>query len=58
MVAGKLANLGEGNPTGKNQHKEGTAPNGAVSQTSAAAMLNVSRRNVQRAKFDTSALIK
>lgn len=42
MVAAKLATLSEGRP-GK------TAPIGAVSQDEAAEMLNVSRRNVQRA---------
>lgn len=42
LVAAKLANLPEGRPSE-------TAPIGAVSQTDAAGLLNVSRRAVQRA---------
>lgn len=42
MVAGRIANLKVGRP-------EINAPIGAVSQTDAAALLNVSRRGVQRA---------
>ena len=42
MVASRLANLEEGRP-------EKTAPIGAVSQSDAAELLNVSRRSVQRA---------
>ncbi len=41
MIATKLANMNEGHPT---------APIGAVSQSEAASMLNISRRSVQRAK--------
>ena len=42
MVAAKLANMAEGRP-------RNTAPDGAVSQETAATMLNVGRRSVQRA---------
>ena len=42
MVGAKLANMGEGRPSN-------TTPIGAVSQSAAAAMLNVSKRGIQRA---------
>ncbi len=43
MVAAKIANLPEGRPSAE------TAPRGAVSQSDAAAQLDVSRRSAQRA---------
>ena len=52
-VAAKIANLKEGNPTGSNQHKSANRPIGLVpkiSQSQAAAMMNVSVRTVRRAK--------